>query len=205
MKKIVMLIIATCMVGCSSTPDSVSYGPKLNENKGLLVEQYLIGVDDKVQVDVWKHPDLSITVPVRPDGMISVPLIGEVLAGGRTPKKVAEEIEISLSKYIKQPNVAVILVELRSHEYLSRVRITGSVRTPLSITFRQGMTVLDVILQAGGLDDFASGNSTKLFRRNNDKLEAIDIKLEDIFSNGNMETNYAMEPGDILSVPERTF
>ena len=144
-------------------------------------------------------------MPVRPDGMISVPLIGEVLAGGKTPKNVAAEIQKRLSKYIKQPNVAVILMELRSHEYLSRVRITGSVRTPLSLTYRQGMTVLDVVLTAGGLNDFASGNNTKLFRRIDGKVQAINIKLDDIFSNGEMETNYAMEPGDILSIPERTF
>ena len=175
------------------------------KTKKLLVAEYLIGVDDKVQVDVWKHPDLTVNVPVRPDGMISVPLIGEVLAGGRTPNDVAAEIQTRLSKFIKQPNVAVILMELVSHEYLSRVRVTGSVRTPLSLTFRQGMTVLDVVLAAGGLNDFASGNSTKLFRRIDGRVQAINIELEDIFTNGDMETNYAMEPGDILSVPERTF
>ena len=205
MKKIIVLFIILVTGGCSHMPDSVSYGPKPSDNKKLLVEHYQIGIDDRVQVNVWKHADLSITVPVRPDGMISVPLIGEVLAGGRTPTEVAADIKKRLSKYIKQPNVAVILVELRSHEFLSRVRITGAVRNPISITFRQGMTVLDVVLQAGGLNDFASANGTKLFRRINGKLESIDIDLDDIFHDGDMRTNIAMEPGDILSVPERTF
>ncbi|PHS17578.1 MAG: sugar ABC transporter substrate-binding protein [Kangiella sp.] len=204
-KNLIGLVIVLIMTACTNAPVSNDYGPKPNQNKKLLVAQYLIGVDDKVQVDVWKHPDLTVNVPVRPDGMISVPLIGEVLAGGKTPKNVAAEIQKRLSKYIKQPNVAVILMELRSHEYLSRVRITGSVRTPLSLTYRQGMTVLDVVLTAGGLNDFASGNNTKLFRRIDGKVQAINIKLDDIFSNGEMETNYAMEPGDILSIPERTF
>jgi len=205
MRSITILVLILTIVGCGSAPKSVSYGPEPNANKKLLVANYLIGVDDKVQVDVWKHPDLSIAVPVRPDGRISVPLIGEVLAGGRSPKDVADEIQTRLSEYIKQPNVAVILIELRSHEYLSRVRVTGSVRAPLSLTYRQGMTVLDVILAAGGLNDFASANGTKLFRRVDGKLQSIDIELDDIFTNGDMTTNYAMEPGDIISVPERTF
>lgn len=205
MKKIIILTILTFLAGCGSAPPEISYGPAPSENKKLLVANYLIGVDDKVQVDVWKHPDLSISVPVRPDGMISVPLIGEVLAGGRSPKEVANEIRTRLSEFIKQPNVAVILIELRSHEYLSRVRVTGSVRSPMSITYRQGMTILDVVLAAGGLNDFASANGTKLFRRIDGKLQEIDIDLDDIFKNGDMTTNYAMEPGDIISVPERTF
>ncbi|MBV1911044.1 MAG: polysaccharide export protein [Kangiellaceae bacterium] len=205
MRNITILVLILAIVGCGTTPKSVSYGPEPSSNKKLLVANYLIGVDDKVQVDVWKHPDLSISVPVRPDGKISVPLIGEVLAGGRSPQEVASEIETRLSEYIKQPNVAVILIELRSHEYLSRVRVTGAVRSPLSLTYRQGMTVLDVVLAAGGLNDFASPNGTKLFRRNDGKLQSIEIELGDIFNSGDMNTNYAMEPGDILSVPERTF
>jgi polysaccharide export outer membrane protein len=202
---VLMFAVAFVLTSCAEKPIINTYAAEPHENKKLLVAEYLIGVDDKVQVDVWKHTDLTVNVPVRPDGMISVPLIGEVLAGGRTPKDVAADIQTRLSKYIKQPNVAVILMELRSHEYLSRVRVTGSVRTPLSLTFRQGMTVLDVVLAAGGLNDFASGNSTKLFRKLNGKIQAISIDLDDIFSNGEMETNYAMEPGDILSIPERTF
>ena len=205
MKVLFSSIVLLFMFGCSAAPKSVSYGPKANENKKLLVDHYKIGVDDRVQVNVWKHPDLSITVPVRPDGMISVPLIGEVLAGGKTPAAVAKDITKRLTKYIKQPNVAVILFELRSHEFLSRVRVTGAVRTPLSITYRQGMTVLDVILEAGGLNEFASGNSAKLFRRVNGEAETIDIDVNDIFNKGDMSTNYAVEPGDIISVPERTF
>jgi len=203
--KLLVLSIAFILTSCAEKQIVNSYSAKPHVNKKLLVAEYLIGVDDKVQVDVWKHADLTVNVPVRPDGMISVPLIGEVLAGGKTPNDVAADIQRRLSKYIKQPNVAVILMELRSHEYLSRVRVTGSVRTPLSLTFRQGMTVLDVVLAAGGLNDFASGNSTKLFRKLDGKIQAINIDLDDIFSNGEMETNYAMEPGDILSIPERTF
>ncbi len=199
------LLVLMLVVGCSSTPPAENAGLKPDAAKRLLIEQYHIGVDDRIQVNVWKHPDLSITVPVRPDGMISVPLIGEVLAGGRTPVDVADEIKSRLGKYIKQPNVAVILFELNSHEYLARVRVTGAVSNPLSITYRQGMTVLDVVLEAGGLNEFASGNSAKLFRRINGKAQSLNVDIDDIFEDGDMTTNYAMEPGDILSVPERTF
>jgi len=205
MKKIIILLLTIAVVGCGTTPKPIGVVSETNSTKKLLVKNYLIGVDDEVQVNVWKHPDLSITVPVRPDGKISVPLIGEVLAGGRTPNDVAGEITTRLSEYIKQPNVAVILVGLRSHEYLSRVRVTGAVRSPMSLTYRQGMTILDVILAAGGLNDFASANGTKLFRKVDGNLQSIDIDLEDIFEDGDMRTNYAMEPGDIISVPERTF
>jgi len=205
MKKIIGLVFLIVVTGCSNLPDSVTYGPEVSKNSRLLVDQYFIGVDDRVEVNVWKHEDLSITVPVRPDGKISVPLVGEILAGGRTPLDVAAEISEKLQKFIRDPHVAVILVDLRSHEFLSRVRITGAVRAPRSLNYRQGMTVLDIVLEAGGLNEFASANSTKLFRKINGKIESIDIDLFDILNDGNMRTNIAIEPGDILSIPERTF
>ncbi|WP_196138894.1 XrtA/PEP-CTERM system exopolysaccharide export protein [Aliikangiella sp. G2MR2-5] len=205
MIRIIGICLALMITGCSNLPESVSYGPEVSENSRLLVDQYHIGVDDQVQVNVWRHPDLSITVPVRPDGKISVPLVGEVLAGGKTPTEVSEDITQKLTKFIRDPQVAVILVELRSHEFLSRVRVTGAVRAPRSLNFRQGMTILDVVLEAGGLNEFAAGNSTKLFRKINGKIESIDIDMFDILNDGDMRTNIAIEPGDIISVPERTF
>jgi polysaccharide export outer membrane protein len=175
------------------------------EEKKVLVDQYYIGVDDVVNVNVWKNPDLSITVPVRPDGRISVPLVGEVLAGGRTPNDVAEEIKSKLSRFIKDPQVTVILEQLNSHEFLSRIRVTGAVQTPLSMSYRQGMTVLDAVLEAGGLNEFASANNTKLFRKINGKVKALRIELDDILNDGDMATNYELQPGDIISIPERVF
>jgi polysaccharide export outer membrane protein len=166
---------------------------------------YRIGVDDRVQVTVWRNPELSVTVPVRPDGKITVPIIGDVEAGGHTPKEVAETIKEKLSQYIRDPSVVVILTELRSNEYLSRVRITGAVRAPKSITQRQGMTVLDAVLEAGGINEFASPNNTKLYRKVKDKTEVIDIDLGDILSKGRLATNYLLRPGDVITVPERLF
>jgi len=166
---------------------------------------YRIGVDDKVQIAVWRNPELSVTAPVRPDGKISVPIIGDVEAGGRTPSEVAEIIKKRLSEYIRDPNVAVILTELRSHEFLSRVRVTGAVRTPRSMPHRQGMTVLDAVLEAGGVNDFASPNRSRLYRKVKDKTEVFEIDLGDILKKGRLETNYPLKPGDVVTVPERLF
>jgi polysaccharide export outer membrane protein len=162
-------------------------------------------VDDRVQVTVWRNPELSIAAPVRPDGKITVPLIGDVEAGGRTPSEVAESIKKQLSTYVREPNVAVIITELRSHEFLSRVRVTGAVRTPRSFPYRQGMTVLDAVLEAGGVNDFASPNRSKLYRKNKDKMDVFEIELGDILTKGRLETNLSLRPGDVLTVPERLF
>lgn len=167
--------------------------------------EYKIGVDDRLQINVWKNPELSLTVPVRPDGMISMPLIGDVRAGGNSPSKVAELIKQKLSLYIRDPSVAVILIDLRSHEFLSRIRVTGAVRAPRSMPYRQGMTVLDAVLEAGGVNDFASSNRTKLYRRTKGRTEVFDIDLGDILNKGKLGTNIVLNPGDVITIPERIF
>jgi len=204
-RSVLGLILIGLIAGCSSHSIPPTIAPIEENKQNLLVEQYHIGIDDRVTVNVWKNPDLSITVPVRPDGKISIPLVGEIVAGGKTPLQVADEVTERLSKFIRDPQVAVILEELRSHEYLSRIRVTGAVQNPISISFRQGMTILDVILEAGGLNEFASANSTRLFRRHEGKVIAIEIALADILYNGEMESNLPVKPGDIISVPERIF
>lgn len=166
---------------------------------------YRIGVDDQLQVAVWRNPELSVSVPVRPDGRISVPLVGDVLAGGRTPEEVARDIEGQLAAYVRDPKVAVILTELRSHEFLSRVRVTGAVRTPISIPYRQGMTVLDAVLQAGGVSEFAAANRTRLYRREGADTHALNVRLGAILGSGDLETNLEVRPGDVITVPERAL
>jgi polysaccharide export outer membrane protein len=190
------------LTGCASDP--IPEAVKAARFSGT-EDAYRIGVDDRVQVSVWRNPELSVIVPVRPDGMISVPIIGDVRAGGRTPTEVAEMITKRLSTYIREPSVAVILTDLRAHEYLTRVRVTGAVRAPRSITHRQGMTVLDAVLEAGGLNEFASPNRTKLYRRLNDKVEVYEISLGDILTKGRLDSNLPLRPGDVLTVPERLF
>jgi len=167
--------------------------------------EYRIGADDRLQITVWRNPELSTTVPVRPDGKISVPLIGDVMAGGNTPEQVAALIKQKLTAYIREPNVAVMVTELRSHEFISRVRVTGAVRTARSMPYRQGMTVLDAVLEAGGPSEFAAPNRAKLYRKGKDKTEVIDIELGDILNKGKLQTNINLRPGDVVTVPERLF
>jgi polysaccharide export outer membrane protein len=198
-----LIAVALLVAGCESTapvPAETAVDRPLAK-----AEEYRIGVDDRVQVTVWRNPELSVTAPVRPDGRISVPLIGDVEAGGRTPSEVAENIKRQLSVYVRDPNVAVIVTDLLSSQYLSRVRVTGAVKTPRSVPYRQGMTVLDVVLEAGGVNDFASANRTKLYRKTKDKTEVIDIELGNILNKGRLETNLFLQPGDVITVPERLF
>jgi polysaccharide export outer membrane protein len=170
------------------------------------VGDYLIGVDDIVQVTVWRNPELGITVPVRPDGRISVPLVGDVVAGGLTPAAVAADIQTKLSTYVRDPQVAVILTDLRSHEYLSRVRVTGAVRQPVSIPYRQGMTVLDAVLAAGGVNEFAASDRAALYRRNGDAgTTTYAVRLDRILDRGDLATNHRVAPGDVITIPERAF
>ncbi len=191
--------------GCASVPDATEGREEAGRFAPHMEGDYRIGVDDRLQITVWRNPELSVTVPVRPDGKISVPLIGDVQAGGNTPTQVAAIIKDKLSAYIREPNVAVILTELRSHEFLSRVRVTGAVRTPRSMPYRPGMTVLDAVLEAGSINEFASPNRTKLYRKGKTKTEVFDIDLSDILVKGRLEANFELRPGDVVTVPERLF
>lgn len=191
------------LAGCSSMPPPA--GVDAAQSDEPVVTEYLIGVDDQVQVNVWRNPELSVSMPVRPDGKISLPLIGDVQAGGRTPPDVAAEIRERLSEYVREPNVTVILTDLRNHEYISRVRVTGAVQTPTSLAHRQGMTVLDAVLQAGGVNEFAAPNRAKLYRKLGNDTKVYPIDLSGILNEGKLSTNYELMPGDIITVPERLF
>ena len=191
--------------GCASLPDAAEGKEEVNRFASYVEGDYRIGVDDRLQITVWRNPELSLTVPVRPDGKISVPLIGDVQAGGNTPTQVSAIIKDKLSAYIREPNVAVILTELRSHEFLSRVRVTGAVRTPRSMPYRPGMTILDAVLEAGSVNEFAAPNRTKLYRKGKTKTEVFDINLSDILIKGKLESNFDLRPGDVVTVPERLF
>lgn len=197
-----MILLAS---GCASVPNTGEENGGANRSASYMKGDYRIGVDDRLQIRVWHNPELSVAVPVRPDGKISVPLIGDVQAGGKTPTQVAAIIRDKLSAYIREPNVAVILTELRSHEFLSRVRVTGAVRTPRSMPYRPGMTVLDAVLEAGGVNDFASPNRTILYRKGKTKTDVLEINLDDILAKGKLESNFGLRPGDVVTVPERLF
>lgn len=201
----VAALLATVMLGACASGGSTLPPPK-QEATTPVVDAYRIGVDDQLQITVWHNPDLSVSVPVRPDGKITVPLVGDVDAGGRTTDQVGSEIQGKLAQYIRDPQVAVILTALRSHEYLSRVRVTGAVRAPISIPFRQGMTVLDAVLAAGGTTEFAAPDRTELFRHDaRGNTQAYAVRLEKILQQGDLENNYPVQPGDVITVPQRAF
>jgi len=201
-----MLFVITLITGCASDVYVAADSPVLkDQNASEIIPTYRIGVDDTLNVNVWRNPELTVTVPVRPDGKISMPLIGDVSAAGLTPEEVADDIRKKLQNYVRDPNVTIMVTGLQSHEYLTRLRVTGAVNNPSSINYRQGMTVLDAILAAGSINDFAAPDSTKLYRKIGGKTRVIGINLGDILYKGRLETNIELRPGDIITVPERLF
>jgi polysaccharide export outer membrane protein len=196
------ILIAMLLAACAGGP--VSESPPTGSS--MAVEDYRIGIDDVVQVRVWGRDDLDVTVPVRSDGKITVPLIGDLEAGGRRPEAVALRAREMLADYIRDPHVTVIVTELRSHEYLSRVRVTGAVRTPVSLPHRQGMTVLDAILAAGGPNEFAAANRSALHRHiDGDSFKSYALPLRRILEEGDLSANHVLMPGDVITVPQRNF
>src|SRR6185437_5482484 len=200
---LLLLGMLLALTGCATAPGSTQ-APTINPD-AQAVAVYHIGVDDQLQVSVWHNPDLSVSVPVRPDGKVTVPLIGDVEAGGRTPEQVAGELKDKPKAYVRDPQEAVFLTELRSHEYLSRVRLTGEVRAPISIPYRQGMTVLDAVLAAGGPTEYAAPDHTELYRKTGTSTQAYAVRLDNILQKGELKTNYPVQPGDVITVPQRAF
>ncbi|MDC0889443.1 polysaccharide export protein [bacterium] len=173
-------------------------------SEGLL-EQYVIGVGDSLQISVWRNQDLSASVVVLPSGDISVPLVGDIKAAGSTTEQLADTISKGLDSFVRQPSVTVSVLSAVSAEYLQRVRITGAVNNPLSIPYRRGLTVLDFVLQAGGLTPFANADRALLYRQEEEELKVYPIRLDDILAKGDLETNYTLLPSDIITVPENSF
>ena len=172
----------------------------VNLNTPSFTDDYTIGIGDKLRIDVWRNPDLSITdVPVRPDGKISTPLAGDLAVGGIRPQEAAELIAEALVAYIREPKVTVIITEIGLRY---RVRVTGAVNEPVSMPYSQDMTVLDALLEAGGMTDFARPSRTMLHRSDGTSLS---VRLDQILYRGDMRTNYRLGPGDTLIIPERPF
>ena len=164
---------------------------------------YLIGPGDTLHVFVFQNEELSTTVPVRPDGKISTPLVEDMVAVGKTPSQLARDIEKSLTEYVKSPKVNIVVTIALS--VYSQVRVIGQVKSPQSLPFRDGMTILDAILAVGGLGQFAAGNRAHLVRNENGKQTEIKVKLDSLVNNGDMKQNLPLRPGDVLVVPESRF
>jgi polysaccharide export outer membrane protein len=164
---------------------------------------YVIGPGDTLQVFVWRNPDLTTTVPVRPDGKISTPLVEDMVAVGKTPTELARDIEKALAEYVKSPQVNVIVTQPASA--FSQVKVIGQVKTPQALAYRDGMTVLDAVLAVGGLSQYAAGNRAHIVRMENGREQEIKIKLDALVNNGDMKQNLPLRPGDVLVVPETRF
>jgi polysaccharide export outer membrane protein len=170
-----------------------------------IVDEYLLGIGDMVDVSVWRNDDLSVSVVVRPDGKISVPLAGDIKVDGKSTNVLSSEIEEKLSSFIRNPKVTVIVTNPTSADYLHRIRITGAVGAQRSIPYRKGITVLDVILEAGGVSPFANGNESKLYRQTEEGTKVYPVYMNDILEKAILDSNYILFPQDIITVPERGF
>lgn len=199
MKAGFLVSLLVLLAGCSGLPSSESMPPASQ----IEAEPYRIGIGDTVSVHVWRNPELSQAIVVRPDGNISMPLMGDVVAEGKEPEVLATEIRAALSSLIRSPEVTVMVDNPSSKEYRNRVRITGQVASPQSIAFQPGMTVLDLVLIAGGLTDFAADGRAILHRQINGQYQSFSLDLGEILSDGNMKFNHMLQPGDVISVPRK--
>lgn len=195
-----LFALLTALSGCGSAPVQTSAPERPDQNA---ISEYKIGVGDQLQVSVWKNPELSMGVAVRPDGKISLPLVGDIEASGSSSVGLAERVTERLKTYVRSPQVTVIVTNAGSVDYLLRVRVTGAINNPLSLPYKDGMTVLDLILEAGGPSEFASLNGAKLYRKVNGEVKVYPIRLNDILNKGKLSTNYSLAPSDIVTVPER--
>jgi len=184
------------LTACSTTPEITS--DVINPNTK---SEYLIGPGDNLEVFVWRNTDLSVTVPVRPDGYISTPLVEDIKAVDKTPTQLARNIEERLSKYIRNPVVTIIVKEFVG-TYNNQIRVIGQATQPKALPYRENMTVLDVMIAVGGLTDFAAGNKAKIIRRKGSKTVEYNVRLEDLIEDGDISANTNMLPGDILLIPE---
>ncbi len=165
--------------------------------------EYKIGPGDGLMIHVRKNPDLSMSVPVRPDGKVSIPLVQDMVAAGKTPATLATDLEQSLSEYIRDPLVTVVVNSFVGI-YSDQIRVVGEAANPRSIPYRDGMTLLDVMIEVGGLTRFAAGDRAKLVRKYSGEEKTYGIDVQELL-NGNIDKNVPMRPGDVIIVPRSLF
>ncbi len=199
------LALSLLIGSCASTPTPAPVAattPTSTELKGS-DSNYIIGPGDSVEVFVWRNPELSVTVPVRPDGKISTPLVEDMVAVGKTPAQLGRDMEKVLSEYVRSPKVNIIVTTPVSE--LNHVQVVGQVAKPAALPYREGMRVLDAILAVGGLTQFASGNRARIVRMENGKETTIHVKVADLVNNGDVAQNLPLKSGDVLVIPQSYF
>lgn len=200
------LIAAVLLGACASQkgellPPSTSHGSQTASPDEY---KYLIGPGDSVQIFVWRNPEVSQAVTVRPDGKISTPLVEDLQASGKTPTQLARDLEKALETYIRQPIVTVIVAG-GVGPYSEQIRVVGQATSPQAIAYKRNMTLLDVMIVVGGLTEFADGNSTKIVRIVDGQQQEYLARVDDLLNDGDINANVDMLPGDILIIPESWF
>jgi polysaccharide biosynthesis/export protein len=188
------------VAGCNHAPPL----PPAPPASALPSSVYIIGPGDHLNIFVWRNPELSTTVEVRPDGRLSIPLVEDVVAIGKTPTELGRTLEQRLSKYIKEPVVTVIATQFVG-PFNEQVRIVGEAATPRAIPYRTDMTVLDAMIAVGGLTRYAAGNNSVIVRTTNGRQTTYAVHLDDLLKDGDVSANVALQPGDILIIPQRLF
>ena len=178
--------------------------PRLSPGESDVNPDYLIGPGDNVNIFIWRQPELSATVPVRPDGKITTPLIEDVQAAGKTPTQLARDMEEVLALYVRDPVVTVMVTGFQG-PFSQQIRVVGEAVNPQAIAFRENMTLLDVMVQVGGLTEFAAGNRASLIRAENGQHRQYGLRIHDLIRRGDIKANVAVLPGDILIIPESWF
>lgn len=189
---------------CSTSSSLLPAAPSVATAEEAGAAGYLIGPGDMVQVFVWRSPELSTTVRVRPDGRISVPLIDDLVVAGKAPTDIARDIEIRLGEYVQAPKVTVIMQDFVGPPE-RQIRVVGQAAKPQAIPYRRGMTVLDVVIAAGGLTPFAAGNEAVIMRGDAGREAGFRVRLADLMRNGDVSANVQVAPGDVLMIPESWF
>jgi polysaccharide export outer membrane protein len=192
-----LLIMLAACAGNPTAPATDSAAPKE-------AAEYHIGAGDQLNIFVWNHPELSVTVPVRPDGLITTPLVEKLLAAGRTPSQLSRDLEVALSEYVRSPKVNVMVTQFVG-SYGDQVRVVGQAAKPQSLAFRANMTLLDAMIQVGGLGEFAAGNRARVVRQVNGQSVTIPVRLKDLLNDGDTSKNIPLMPGDVIIIPETRF
>jgi len=188
------------VAGCGSPDPSVHELPW----QSSVDYDYIIGPGDQLEIFVWRNPDLSQSVPVRPDGKISVPLVEDLPAADKTATQLARDIERALSKFVRDPLVTVIVSGFQG-VYQTQVRVIGQAAQPQALPYRDNMTLLDVMIAVGGLTQFAAGNRSTLVRTVDGQTTQATVRLEDLIRDGDISANAPVAPGDIIIIPEAWF
>lgn len=195
------LVLASLLSACANDP---VYPPAPAKAAGAAEWMYLLGPGDSVNVFVWGNPEVSGSFPIRPDGKMTMNLVEDLPASGKTPTQLAREIEKILARYIQDPVVTVIVAGGMG-PYSQQIRVLGQAAKPQTLVYREGMSLVDVMITVGGISDFAAGNKASILRIVDGKPQQFSVRLEDLVKDGDISANVEMRPGDLLIIPESFF